>query len=70
MCLAIPGKITKIDGEQATIDYDGVIKKANISLLDCAIGDFVLVHVGFAIEKIDEEKARQTYNLLYEADDE
>ena len=66
MCLALPGKIEKIDGEKAIIDYDGIKKEANVSFIDCKEGDYVLVHVGFAIEKIDEERARRAYSLLDE----
>ncbi len=68
MCLAIPGKITEINGDTALIDYDCVKKKANISFIDCKVGDYVLVHVGFAIQKVDEEKARDAYNLLSQLD--
>ena len=69
MCLAIPGKITDIDKkkEYATIDYgDGTKRKANISLVDVKIGDYVLVHAGFAIEKLDEKEAQDTLNLFRE----
>ena len=66
MCLALPGKIVKIDEENATIDYGGIKKKANVSFIDCKIGDYVLVHVGFAIETVDEKKAKEMYNLLDE----
>ena len=66
MCLAIPGKVEKINGEKATVNYDGVKREANVSFVDCSVGDYILVHVGFAIEKIDEKKARDMYNLLYE----
>lgn len=68
MCLAIPGKILAIDGDTAVVDYEGLKKKANISFIDCDVGDYVLVHVGFAIQIVDEESARQTYSLLDEAD--
>ncbi|HII72394.1 TPA: HypC/HybG/HupF family hydrogenase formation chaperone [Candidatus Woesearchaeota archaeon] len=68
MCLALPGRIIAIDGETALVDYDGIKKEANISLIECEVGDFVLVHVGFAIQKVDEDSARQTYSLLDEAD--
>ncbi len=69
MCLAIPGKIEKINNENqnAIIDYDGIKKEANISLIECKVGDYVLIHAGFAIEIINEDKARDMYNLLYEA---
>ena len=66
MCLAIPGEIEKIEGENAVINYGGIKKKANVSFIDCKVGDYVLVHVGFAIEKIDEVKAKGIYNLLDE----
>ena len=68
MCLAIPGKIIKIEGDSAIVDYDGIQKEANISLIECSLGEYVLVHVGFAIQVIDEESARQTYSLLDEID--
>ncbi|MCA9496260.1 MAG: HypC/HybG/HupF family hydrogenase formation chaperone [Nanoarchaeota archaeon] len=70
MCLAIPGKIEKIEGEEALIDYDGIKKKANISFIDAKVGDYVLVHVGFAIETIDEKKAKEMYSLLAEEEEE
>ena len=69
MCLAIPGKIIEIDKkrEKAKIDYgDGTKRKANISLVDVKIGDYVLVHAGFAIEKLDEKEAQDTLNLFRE----
>ncbi len=66
MCLAIPGKIEKIENEKAVINYDGIKKEANISLIKCKVGDYVLIHAGFAIETIDEEKAKGMYNLLHE----
>lgn len=67
MCLSLPGKIVEINGEIATINYGGVTKEANISLLEnIQKGDFVLIHVGFAIEKVDEKQARGMYNLLSE----
>ena len=68
MCLAIPGKIESIDGENAIIDYGGIKKNANVSFIDCDVGDYVLVHVGFAIETVDSEKAKGMYNLLDEND--
>jgi len=66
MCLAIPGKIIEIKKEEniAIVDYGGLKKEANLSLVDAKIGDYVLVHVGFAIQKVDENIARETYSLL------
>jgi len=68
MCLAIPGKVESIKGENAIIDYGGIKKSANISFIDAKVGEWVLVHVGFAIEKVDEKKAKELYNLLDEND--
>jgi len=68
MCLAIPSKITQIENYMATIDVDGVKRKASLLLLENAgIGDYVIVHAGFAIHKIDEAVALETLKLLKEA---
>ena len=69
MCLAIPGKIVEIDKkkEHATVDYgDGTKRKANVTLVDVQIGDYVLVHAGFAIEVLNEEEAKKTLDLFRE----
>jgi hydrogenase expression/formation protein HypC len=64
MCLAVPARIMSIDGEEAVLDYGGVKRKANISMLnDVKVGDYVLVHVGYAISKMDEEEALETLKL-------
>ncbi|MCZ7405019.1 MAG: HypC/HybG/HupF family hydrogenase formation chaperone [Candidatus Methanoperedens sp.] len=64
MCLAVPARVTVINGEEAILDYGGVIRKANISMLsDVNVGDYVLVHVGYAISKMDEEEALETLKL-------
>ena len=60
MCLAVPGKIESIDGDNAKIDFGGVTRKANISLVDAEIGDYVIVHAGYAIERLDEEEAQKS----------
>jgi hydrogenase expression/formation protein HypC len=68
MCLAIPSKITKIDNLMAVIDVDGVRREASLLLVeDAQVGDFVIVHAGFAISKIDEQAALETLALLKEA---
>ena len=54
MCLAIPGKVIKITGDTAEIDYDGIKKEAKIPFITPKIGDTVLVHAGFAIEIIKQ----------------
>lgn len=68
MCLAIPSMIVKIEDEMATIDVDGVKRKASLLLVeDAQIGDYVIVHAGFAIRKIDEEVAQESLWYLREA---
>ena len=65
MCLAIPSKITHIENKMATIDVDGVQREASLLLLEGAeVDDYVIVHAGFAIQKIDEAAAIQTLKLL------
>jgi len=58
MCLAIPGKIVEINGENAIADFRGIRKEINISLVSAKIGDYVMVHAGFAIEKVHPEDSR------------
>jgi hydrogenase expression/formation protein HypC len=68
MCLAIPSKIIRIENQVATIDVDGVQRNASLLLLDGAqVGDYVIVHAGFAIHKIDEAEAMESLKLLKEA---
>ncbi len=69
VCLAIPGKIIQINIKDnlATIDYgDGTKRIINISLVDINIGDYVLVHAGFAIEKLNKNEAEKTLDLFRE----
>ena len=68
MCLAIPSKVVAIADNMATIDVDGVRRSVSLLLLeDVRIGDYVIVHAGFAINKIDEAAALETLRLLREA---
>ena len=68
MCLAIPSKIIEIDDQKAVIDVDGVRRECSLLMLeDPRIGDYVIVHAGFAIHKIDETAAMETLSLLQEA---
>jgi len=68
MCLAIPSKIIQIEENIGTIDVDGVKRKASLLLLeDAKVGDYVIVHAGFAIHKIDEQAAMESLKLLKEA---
>ncbi len=67
MCLAIPSRIVSIDGDTAIIDVDGVRREASLLLLeDPQINDWVIVHAGFAIHKIDEAAARESLQILKE----
>lgn len=70
MCLAIPGKVVEIvDAENhiAKVEVGGVRRAVNIGMLDdIVLGDYVLVHVGFAMSKIDEVQAHETLRLLQE----
>jgi hydrogenase expression/formation protein HypC len=68
MCLAIPSKIVKIENNVATIDVDGVQREASLLLVENpGIGDYVIVHAGFAINKINEEDALESLKLIREA---
>ena len=66
MCLAIPGKVIEIYGDRAKVDYGGIVREANISLVDVKVGDYVIVHAGFAIQTLDEEAAMETLALWNE----
>jgi len=71
MCLAIPGQVLELVDEPnrlAAVDVSGVVRRVNVGLLDgsdaVGPGDWVLIHVGFAISKVDEDEARTTLDLL------
>lgn len=69
MCLAIPGKIIEIDKskEHAKVDYgDGTKRTVNVTLINVKIGEYVLVHAGFAIEVLEEKEAQKTLDLFRE----
>ncbi len=68
MCLAIPSEIIAIKDQMATIDLAGVRREVSLLLLpeEASVGDYVLVHAGFAIQKIDQEAAEETLKLLEE----
>jgi hydrogenase expression/formation protein HypC len=67
MCLAIPAKIVEIVDNMALIDMEGTQREVSLLLLENAtIGDFVIVHAGFAIHKIDEEEAMESLKILRE----
>ncbi len=67
MCLAIPMKIKHIEGEMAQVEAGRLLRKINIQMLsDIRVGDYVLVHAGFAIQKLDPKGAKETLKLLDE----
>jgi hydrogenase expression/formation protein HypC len=71
MCLAVPGKIVSVVGEdlarQARVDFGGVLKEVNLAYVpEAKVGEYVLVHVGFAISVVDEEEAGKVFGYLKE----
>lgn len=72
MCLAVPGKIISINGDDpltrvGKVSFGGIIKEVNLAYVpEIQIGDYVIVHVGFAISKVDEEAAEQTLEYFQE----
>jgi len=71
MCLAIPGKILAIRGVKADVDFgEGSTRECNLSLVDAKVGEYVIVHAGYAIQKMDEKEALETrtlWNQIFEA---
>ena len=70
MCLAVPGKIVNIEGDDpilrdGKVDFGGVFKRVNLSLVpEAKTGDYVVVHVGLALSIVDEEEAKQVFEFL------
>jgi len=65
MCLAIPAKILEIEEDKAKVDYGGTVREANISLIEePKIGEYVIVHAGYAIQKLDAIEAEETLDLF------
>ena len=75
MCVAVPGKILSIEGHDpmlrsGRVDFAGVVKQINLAYVpDAKVGDYVLVHVGFAISTVDEAEARQVFEYLRQMGD-
>ena len=70
MCLSIPARVVEIVGNAAKVDVGGMLREISTDLCpDVAPGEYVLIHAGFAIQKVDEEEARQTLDLLKELAD-
>lgn len=65
MCLAVPGKILSIDENKvANVDFGGVERPVNVSLVEVNVGDYVIVHAGYAIQVLSEEDALQTLDIF------
>ncbi|MDH4249466.1 MAG: HypC/HybG/HupF family hydrogenase formation chaperone [Deltaproteobacteria bacterium] len=70
MCLAIPARVVSLRGAMATVAIGGVIREASVHLLDnVREGEYVLIHAGFALSRIDEEEARETLRILEQMGD-
>ncbi len=67
MCLAIPAKVVEVKGDGARVDFgEGVLREVNVMLVDAKMGDYVLVHAGYAIQVLSEEEALETLRLWNE----
>ena len=75
MCLAVPGRIESLAGDDpltrtGRVSFDGIVKNVSLACVpDAGVGDYVIVHVGIAISKLDEEAARQTLDYLKQIDE-
>lgn len=69
MCIAVPMNVTEINGDMGVVEYSGVKRNVGLMLLeDVKIGDWVLIHAGFAISRLNPEDAEETLALLKEAE--
>jgi hydrogenase expression/formation protein HypC len=67
MCLAIPARVVRVDGGKAQVDFgEGVLREVNVTLVNAKVGDYVLVHAGYAIQLMDEKDALETLSLWNE----
>ncbi len=67
MCLAIPARLVEINGDDGIVDMGGVTKQISLALVDgLEVGDYVIVHVGYALNKLDPEEAARTLALFAE----
>ena len=64
MCVASPGKIVKLDGTTATVDYNGNTVTANAGVVNVSVGDYVLIHAGLVIQKISQNEAEEMTELF------
>lgn len=66
MCVAVPGKVVKIEGSHGTVDYNGNLMNINLSLIDAKEGDYVLFHAGCALEIMEKQDAEALIDLFKE----
>jgi hydrogenase expression/formation protein HypC len=67
MCLAIPARVVSVRQEKAKVDFgEGVLREVNVTLVKAKVGDYVLVHAGYAIQVLDEKEAQETIRLWNE----
>ena len=65
MCLGIPGKVVEIEKNVAKVDVGGLLRDISLDLCpDVSVGEYVLIHTGFAIQKVDEKEAEETLEFL------
>ena len=75
MCLAIPGKVTSIEGDDpiwrtGKVDFGGILKEVSLAYVpEVKIGDYVIVHGGFALSRVDESEAKQVFEYLREMEE-
>lgn len=75
MCLAVPGKITSISGDEplartARVDFGGILKEVSLAFVpEAEPGDYVIVHAGFALSRVDEEEAGKVFEYLREMEE-
>ena len=75
MCLAVPGKVVEVRGQEplercGKVEFGGLLKEVNFAYVpEVRVGDYVIVHVGFAISKLDEEEATKVFEYLSEMED-
>jgi len=68
MCVGVPMQVISMDGDNIVAEVDGVRRSANLMMLgdEVKVGDYLIIHAGFAISKLDEEEARETIRLMKE----
>ena len=67
MCLAIPARVERVNGDRAQVDFgEGVLREVNVTLVEAKVGDYVLVHAGYAIQTVDQKEALETISLWNE----